>query len=622
MKAKILAIFFFTLCFSSIAFGQQAKLEGHVYQILNGKELPIAAVQVKAPGGQGQATDAKGHFALSFPSTVQAGQATRIEIEKEGWVIYEPMFGNCVTQNSARNYEPLKVILVEKRSPLALTPKRLSQVIARWSSERTQLRGQVKEQQRELDEYAFLREYAEKYGFTLEQFKQAADKWALSKDSDDKEEQALKEYWRKNYDNAARLAHEAAIGTDDELDRLNQERLEVGRKSIRRFQLEGNAFYEQSKFREAIAAYAEIENRFAQRKIVKEDLPEEWAETKGLIGNAKSKLGDSVEGRESQQLLGEAVSAYRAALEVRTREQLPQDWAMTQNNLGVALSSQGERSEGAAGTRLLGEAVSAYRAALEVYTREQLPQQWAATQNNLGVALRSQGERSEGAAGTRLLGEAVSAYRAALEVRTRGQLPQQWAMTQNNLAKVYILLKQWQEAAGSYANVLTLYPNYEAGYQALASIYHERVFEYEKAFGLHRKWLAQFPQETSVLPDFAETHFTTERFTEFSERIKPLLADAELSASAKIALHMIEVANLLALDKAAHVPNALTVISKSIAEQKADFQIGWSFSGTLHFINQKERFVRYRAWLNQFFGIAQGENRVCPTRLTGFSPNS
>ena len=522
MKAKILAIFFFTLCFSSIAFGQQAKLEGHVYQILNGKELPIAAVQVKAPGGQGQATDAKGHFALSFPSTVQAGQATRIEIEKEGWVIYEPMFGNCVTQNSARNYEPLKVILVEKRSPLALTPKRLSQVIARWSSERTQLRGQVKEQQRELDEYAFLREYAEKYGFTLEQFKQAADKWALSKDSDDKEEQALKEYWRKNYDNAARLAHEAAIGTDDELDRLNQERLEVGRKSIRRFQLEGNAFYEQSKFREAIAAYAEIENRFAQRKIVKEDLPEEWAETKGLIGNAKSKLGDSVEGRESQQLLGEAVSAYRAALEVRTRE----------------------------------------------------------------------------------------------------QLPQQWAMTQNNLAKVYILLKQWQEAAGSYANVLTLYPNYEAGYQALASIYHERVFEYEKAFGLHRKWLAQFPQETSVLPDFAETHFTTERFTEFSERIKPLLADAELSASAKIALHMIEVANLLALDKAAHVPNALTVISKSIAEQKADFQIGWSFSGTLHFINQKERFVRYRAWLNQFFGIAQGENRVCPTRLTGFSPNS
>jgi hypothetical protein len=33
--------------------------------------------------------------------------------------------------------------------------------------------------------------------------------------------------------------------------------------------------------------------------------------------------------------------------------------------------------------RLLGQAVEAYLAALQVYTREALPQQWAGTQNNL-----------------------------------------------------------------------------------------------------------------------------------------------------------------------------------------------------------------------------------------------
>jgi hypothetical protein len=46
---------------------------------------------------------------------------------------------------------------------------------------------------------------------------------------------------------------------------------------------------------------------------------------------------------------------------------------MTQNNLGIALK-QAARSEGAKGAELLAQAVTAYRSALEVYTREQLPQ--------------------------------------------------------------------------------------------------------------------------------------------------------------------------------------------------------------------------------------------------------
>ena len=36
--------------------------------------------------------------------------------------------------------------------------------------------------------------------------------------------------------------------------------------------------------------------------------------------------------------LEEAVAAYRAALEERTRERVPLDWAATQNNLGLALA--------------------------------------------------------------------------------------------------------------------------------------------------------------------------------------------------------------------------------------------------------------------------------------------
>src|SRR5262249_4248034 len=48
--------------------------------------------------------------------------------------------------------------------------------------------------------------------------------------------------------------------------------------------------------------------------------------------------------------------------------------------------SQGERTAGERGTQLLAEAVTAYRQALEVRTLETLPRQWAQTHNSLAKA--------------------------------------------------------------------------------------------------------------------------------------------------------------------------------------------------------------------------------------------
>jgi tetratricopeptide (TPR) repeat protein len=116
-------------------------------------------------------------------------------------------------------------------------------------------------------------------------------------------------------------------------------------------------------------------------------------------------------GRESgTSHLEEAVAAYRAALEERTRERVPLDWVVTQMNLGTALLRLGERESGAA---RLEEAVSAYRAALEEWTRDRVPLDWAATQMNLGSALWTLGERESGAA---RLEEAMAAYNRALEI--------------------------------------------------------------------------------------------------------------------------------------------------------------------------------------------------------------
>jgi pimeloyl-ACP methyl ester carboxylesterase len=109
-----------------------------------------------------------------------------------------------------------------------------------------------------------------------------------------------------------------------------------------------------------------------------------------------------------------AIEIARLELDVA---QDPRERGTAQSDLGNALATLGERESG---TARLEEAVAAYRAALEERTRERVPLDWAATQNNLGIALRRLGERESG---TARLEEAVAAYRAALEERTRERVP-------------------------------------------------------------------------------------------------------------------------------------------------------------------------------------------------------
>ena len=468
MKTSFLTAVLFILGLTTSAFAQQAKLEGHVYTHTN---AAVAGVRIVAPGGQAAVTSTKGRFLIAFASPIQPGQATRIEMAKPGWVIYEPMLGNCVTQSAARNYQPMRVIIVPKGSPLALSPKRLSQVVAQWATERSKqakeinsLHGEVKGLKRELDEYAFLRKYAQEYGFTLKQFESAAEQWARLAESKDKYEQALKEYFLKNYGHAAQLARESALIEDEKLDRIIKERREASLKIINGFKLEGNSHYEQSKYREALASYSEIDKRFTSGKIPKEEFTEQWGEVKLLMGDAKHELGTKAGGEESNKLLSESVAEYRQALSVYTREALPQQWAITQNNLGVALRSRGERLGGEEGVRLLAEAVQAFGQALSAYTPEATPQQWAMTQNNLGNALRSQGERLGGEQGARLLAEGVEAFRQALTVRARDALPQDWAATQNNLGNA---LSSQGERLGGEQGVRLLAEAVEAYNRAL-----------------------------------------------------------------------------------------------------------------------------------------------------------
>ena len=146
-------------------------------------------------------------------------------------------------------------------------------------------------------------------------------------------------------------------------------------------------------------------------------------------------------------------------------------------------------------------------------------------------------------------------------------------------------------------------------------IYHEVLFQFPEAFALNQHWLERHPDDLSALSDFAEKHFTTGRFTECAQRIGTLVENPTVEASTKIALRAIEIANLLALNNAAQVPDKLQTLIDSLAAQPDDFKVTWTFNGTKHFIDQHAQLAPYRTWLGQLFTALEAEDRQ--TALTG-----
>jgi tetratricopeptide (TPR) repeat protein len=321
--------------------------------------------------------------------------------------------------------------------------------------------------------------------------------------------------------------------------------------------------------KDALAAY-----RAALEVRTREQLPDDWAETQQNVGVVLDSLSRSVSGEDSINYLKQALMAYRGALEVRTRERLPQAWASTQNNRGLVLQRLGNQVSRPNGIKYLQDAAGAYRAALEVYTREQLPQDWAKAQNNLGIVLRSLSGRVSEVESTAYLNQAVAAHRAALEVFTRETLPQGWAYTQVNLASAYFHLHSWSDSEEAYQNVLILYPD-----------------------------------DKQTQANLAEVRFILGRFLESRELINRLLTTPDAPVRYKTATRAIEIASLIADSKDSEVAIKIDALIAEVAGQPPGFIVTWNFDDLRHSIDQNQRFSPYRAWLGQLFDALAGKDR-------------
>ena len=99
----------------------------------------------------------------------------------------------------------------------------------------------------------------------------------------------------------------------------------------------------------------------------------------------------SAEGRNDGLNFSLAVAIAIARREVALAHG-PDQQGMALNDLGVALEELGERESG---VEKLKEAVAAYRAALEERTRERAPLAWATSSGDQGIALMQLAERTK-----------------------------------------------------------------------------------------------------------------------------------------------------------------------------------------------------------------------------------
>ncbi|ABA56740.1 hypothetical protein Noc_0210 [Nitrosococcus oceani ATCC 19707] len=459
---------------------------------------------------------------------------------------------------------------------------------------------------------------------------------------------------QKNFGGAGELLREAAEGKAKQLAKVRKELEQLTEETVNSFRLAGDAHSNNYAFDEALIAYeqalacvlreitphlwavimvqvgrachelgvraegaalhyhlsAAVEAyRRALKVQTRRYLPQDWARTQAYLGTTLREQGVRMGEEAGGRLLEQSVEAYRRALKVQTRWHLPQDWARTQAHLGTTLREQGVRMGGEAGGRLLEQSVEAYRQALEVQTRRDFPQDWAWTQSHLGIALREQGMQAGGEAGRQLLGKAIAAYQGALEIHTPETLPWHWNQTQHHLIQTWLALEDWPAAATGFVRLLEIYPDDAEAYYGASMLYHEKLFAFEEAFSLSRRWFASRPEDLEARGQLAEQCFTTGRFAEAIEHFAELLANPEINPQIKIPLQAFEIAALLGLNQKVAVPEKFEQLCMAIAHQSGNFVLEWAFAGSKYFIARNERLMPYREWLLALFIALEAPGR-------------
>ncbi len=282
---------------------------------------PVTNTRITVSGGPGVFTSEKGEFLLNLSKDYLEGEQVHLLVYKEGWVINHPLDGLWNLPNIRyQDTHTTRVVLVPPGSKALWSHERIEKHIALLATEVAKRPLPVGERPRPIDFSFYLKQWAEKYGFTPEEVKEQFDRWAEdTKESTDYRTLGLREFYKRNFIEASGHFDKAAIKAAEEQKRLKEQLRLKTLALYENWRDSGNALFAAYKFREALDRF-----RRAEQTITIKGFRMQWAEIQFLMGNAGLKLAACVSGKEGGNLLRSSIESYGRTLKVYTRKDLPQ----------------------------------------------------------------------------------------------------------------------------------------------------------------------------------------------------------------------------------------------------------------------------------------------------------
>jgi tetratricopeptide (TPR) repeat protein len=275
--------------------------------------------------GDRDKTDQNGLFKINLNKKFKAGDKVIFAIEKEGWVIQYPLFGEDRLPSDP-DKDLIKIRITQKGSPLLIDEDQLDKYIdyyinRKLADQNSLILGNVKP---DLESLIF--KLSKIYGFTAGEWLEVFNKYfnTILSDTSGLYEKGVVEFARENYDQAAALFVRSAENRIDkfrlinqDIFTINQKRIDLIKETTRDLRLAGESYFEAKNFDSSIIEYS--------RALEFIDYSEDWEEyvlTLNRIASCYYYLTYKSYGYKKIQQIDSAMTYLNIGLELAQKKSL------------------------------------------------------------------------------------------------------------------------------------------------------------------------------------------------------------------------------------------------------------------------------------------------------------
>jgi hypothetical protein len=238
--------------------------------------------------GDRDKTDQNGLFKISLNKKFKPGDKVTFAIEKEGWVIQYPLFGEDRLPSDPEK-DQIKIRITQKGSAMLIDENQLNQYIDYYINKTLSHKNSLILGDFKPDLESLIFKLTEIYGFTSGEWGNSFKKYfnKILSDTSGFHEKGIVEFARENYGQAAVLFVRSAESKMDKFTFINQNIIEINKKRIelikettRDFRLAAESYFEAKNFDSSIVQY--------NRALEFIEYSEDWEEYVSILNRIAS----------------------------------------------------------------------------------------------------------------------------------------------------------------------------------------------------------------------------------------------------------------------------------------------------------------------------------------------